>query len=162
MQTIVEIGTNLSKYIIEDDVLVVLEDNRTLVGDLIVCDLNISNAVLYSGVTPPSNWGGNKYRYDGSKWTHYNDMGYLSVEDAKAAFRLDLEKLGDEILLLVMKCKMLIDPIPAELQGVLDMVPVMYSTGKSEIEALTEENYTEYILRGPLVEQLFSALKSFL
>ena len=162
MQTIVEKQTSLSKYIVPNGTLVQIEDTRTLIGDMIVCDLNSSNAELFKDVIPPSNWEGNKYRYSDGKWTHYNNLGYLSVDDAKAALRADLEKLSDELLLTVMKCKLLLDPIPVELQAVIDSIPAMYATGKAEIEALTEEDYTEYVIRGPLVEQLFSTLKSYL
>ena len=72
MKTIIETNTNLSKYLLADDVVVTLNANTIIVGEppqFIVADLNAGNAVVYEGVTAPADWIGNKYTFDGSSWT---------------------------------------------------------------------------------------------
>lgn len=72
MKTIVEIATKLSKYLLADDVVVILNTDTIIVGEppqFIVADLNAGNAVVYEGVTAPADWIGNKYTFDGSVWT---------------------------------------------------------------------------------------------
>ena len=71
MQTIVENSTNLSKYLLDDTEVVVLNDDSIVVGDppkFIIADLNASTATVYEGVTAPQDWTGNKYMFDGADW----------------------------------------------------------------------------------------------
>ena len=71
MQTIVETGTNLSKYLLADDVVVTLNADHIVVGEppqFIVADMNAGNAVVYESVTAPAEWTGNKYTFDGTDW----------------------------------------------------------------------------------------------
>ena len=64
--------SNLSLYLLEDDVSVVLASDKITVGDpakFIIQDCNSSDTVLHTDVsTPPSGWIGNKYTYDGTTW----------------------------------------------------------------------------------------------
>ena len=73
MKTIVETATNLSKYLLEDDVTVTFTSTEITVGDpaqFVVCDLNSDNATIVENVTnTPSDWIGNKYTFDGTTWT---------------------------------------------------------------------------------------------
>jgi hypothetical protein len=72
MKTIVENTTNLSKYLLNDDVTVTLNEDTIVVGDpamFIVADLNASTVTVYEGVTAPADWIGNKYTFDGTNWT---------------------------------------------------------------------------------------------
>jgi hypothetical protein len=72
MKTIVETATNLSKYLLADDVVVTLNADHIVVGEppqFIVADLNSDTAGVYEGVTAPSDWVGNKYTFDGTDWT---------------------------------------------------------------------------------------------
>lgn len=71
MKTIVENATDLSKYLLADDVAVVLNSDNIVVGDpamFVVSDLNASTATVYEGVTAPEDWTGNKYTFDGTDW----------------------------------------------------------------------------------------------
>ena len=71
MKTIVENTTNLSKYLLADDVAVVLSSDNIVVGDpamFVVSDLNAGTATVYEGVTAPEDWTGNKYTFDGADW----------------------------------------------------------------------------------------------
>jgi hypothetical protein len=72
VKTIVENATNLSKYLLADDVAVVLSSDNIVVGDpamFVVSDLNAGTATVYEGVTAPEDWAGNKYTFDGADWT---------------------------------------------------------------------------------------------
>ena len=72
MKTIVENTTDLSKYLLDDAEVVVLNEDNIVVGDpvkFIIGDLNASTVTVYEGVTAPANWTGNKYTFDGTEWT---------------------------------------------------------------------------------------------
>ena len=76
MKTITENETKLSKYLVEDNITVILETNRVVVGHpevkFYVNDLNKETATLTENVTDaPADWQGNRYTYDPStdpKW----------------------------------------------------------------------------------------------
>lgn len=72
MKTIVQNATSLSKYLLADTEVVVLNEDSIVVGDpaeFIIADLNASTATVYEGVTAPADWIGNKYTFDGTDWT---------------------------------------------------------------------------------------------
>lgn len=70
MKTLVK--DNKSIYIFDDaEVLDITADNIQ-VGEparLIISDCNSSNITLYTDVTPPEDWTGHKYLFDGTTWT---------------------------------------------------------------------------------------------
>ena len=71
MKTIVELSTNISKYILEDDVALDITDTHITVGspvEFIIGDMGSSNSVVYENVTPPEDWFGCKFTFDGSTW----------------------------------------------------------------------------------------------
>jgi hypothetical protein len=71
MKTILD-SSNVSKYIVDDAEPVSLETNRIVIGNpvsLYVADMNASNSSLIEGVTPPEDWVGCKYLFDGTTWT---------------------------------------------------------------------------------------------
>jgi len=85
MKTLIENGTNISKYLFDDDTPVNITDAQTEVGDpanldYIVLDMNSSNATMIEGVTEPVDaegngiWVGCKYlcSADGA-WTENTD-----------------------------------------------------------------------------------------
>lgn len=72
MKTIVENTTSLSKYLLDDAEVFVLNEDNIVVGDpaeFIIADLNANTATVYEGVTAPADWIGNKYTFDGTDWT---------------------------------------------------------------------------------------------
>ena len=72
MKTIVRNGKNESLYLVDDAKEVVITNTETTIGnpaELIISDCNATNVTLHSGVTPPSNWIGWKYLFDGAEWT---------------------------------------------------------------------------------------------
>jgi hypothetical protein len=71
VKTIVENATILSKYLLNDTEIVVLNEDNIVVGDpaeFIIADLNAITATVYEGVTAPEDWAGNKYTFDGTEW----------------------------------------------------------------------------------------------
>jgi hypothetical protein len=74
MKTLVK--DNKSIYIFDDaEVLDITADNIQ-VGEparFIISDCNSSNITLYTDVTPPEDWTGNKYLFDGTTWTANSD-----------------------------------------------------------------------------------------
>ncbi len=69
MKTIVENSTNLSKYIFADDASVTISSDNIVTPNFIIADLNSGNSSIIENVTPPENWSGNRYTFDGSTWT---------------------------------------------------------------------------------------------
>tara|TARA_Y100000389_G_scaffold204541_1_gene257840 strand:- start:3352 stop:3606 length:255 start_codon:yes stop_codon:yes gene_type:complete len=68
MKTIIEIATDISKYIFEDDAEVSLDSDSITTPSFIVADMNSSTAELVEDVTPPADWMGCKYLYADSEW----------------------------------------------------------------------------------------------
>lgn len=73
MKTVVQRTTNLSKYVFDDDVELVMYNEMMLTPNFIVGDLNNTNAIIYEDVSPPENWVGNRYTFDGTDWTANDD-----------------------------------------------------------------------------------------
>ena len=69
MQTITFNNNNLSAYTFEDaDTLTATAESITT-PKFIIGDMNSSNATIHTGVTPPEDWQGGKYLFDGSSWS---------------------------------------------------------------------------------------------
>lgn len=68
MKTLVFTETKESKYIWEDSEIIILTETQTNAPNFFIMDLNSTNAVLVENVTPPADWRGCKYLYDGA-WT---------------------------------------------------------------------------------------------
>ncbi len=73
MKTIVETSTKLSKYLLADDVTITATSDNITVRDpakFIIADLNSGNTTITENVTnAPSDWIGNKYKFDGTTWS---------------------------------------------------------------------------------------------
>ena len=72
MKTIVRKGTNLSLYLVADDVPVVMDAEMAQIGnpvDMYVFDCTTDTAVLHENVSNPDDWRGGKYLYDAGAWT---------------------------------------------------------------------------------------------
>lgn len=71
MQTLTFKESAVSIYIFPDEETVIVGDSHTVVGDppkFVISDCNSNNAALYAGVTPPDDWIGHKYLFDGTTW----------------------------------------------------------------------------------------------
>ena len=73
MKTIVETSSNLSKYLLADDVTITATADNITVGDpaqFIIGDLNSTTVTVTEGITnAPEDWAGNKYKLDGTTWS---------------------------------------------------------------------------------------------
>jgi len=73
MKTIVETSSNLSKYLLADDVDITATATEITVGDpaqFIIADLNSTTVTITDNVTnAPDDWTGNKYFFDGTTWS---------------------------------------------------------------------------------------------
>jgi len=73
MKTIVETSTKLSKYLLADNVALTETTENITVGDpvqFIIGDLNSTNTTVTENVTnAPSDWTGNKYKFDSGTWS---------------------------------------------------------------------------------------------
>lgn len=79
MKTLIETGTNISKYVFENADAVTITDNSVETSAFVIADLNSSNCSMVTGVTPPADWTGCKYTYANSSWTLNPD--YVEPEE---------------------------------------------------------------------------------
>ena len=92
MQTITFNDSNRSTYIFEDgDTLTATAEHITC-PKFIIGDMNSSNATIHTGVTPPGDWAGGKYLFDGTSWTANGDW-----DDPKEARITELEAEIDRL-----------------------------------------------------------------
>lgn len=71
MQTIVKKPGNVSVYLFDDAEQILILEDRIEVGapaNLIIADMNASNAEVVLCGNAPQNWIGNKFIYDGQNW----------------------------------------------------------------------------------------------
>lgn len=76
MKTIVRSDNNVSLYVFGNDEFVGVEADRIVVGSpekFVVSDCNSGNVTVYENVTPPADWTGWKYFFDGTTWTQNPD-----------------------------------------------------------------------------------------
>ncbi len=69
MKTLVSNDTGHSKYVFEDSDVVTLTATYVDCPACRILDLNSGNATMHEGVTPPGDWFGDKYFFDGVDWT---------------------------------------------------------------------------------------------
>lgn len=70
MKTLVK--ENKSIYIFDDAEVLDITSDGIQVGEparLIIGDCSSSDTTLYTDVTPPADWAGHKYFFDGTTWT---------------------------------------------------------------------------------------------
>jgi len=100
MKTLTFNETTHSPYIFTDDKSVIMESNRIIVGDpadpdFYIGDMDSSNATLHLDVTPPDDWLGNRYTFDGSAWTEV--AGWVDPKTARIAqLQAEIDALNAE------------------------------------------------------------------
>ena len=92
MQTITFKDSNISAYIFEDNPTIIVTAENITCPNFIIGDLNSSNAAVYTGVTPPGDWQGGKYLFDGTSWT--TNENWTDPTEARIA---ELEAEIDEL-----------------------------------------------------------------
>ena len=78
MKTIVQNGTNISKFIFDNDKRVIMGETQIEIGpaeklELIVACHSKNDCTVHTDVTPPDDWTGNKYCFDGTSWSENSD-----------------------------------------------------------------------------------------
>ena len=68
MKTITANEDNRSYYIFEDTDVIEAGESEITTPLFTISDFNSNNATILQGVTPPSDWMGGKYFFDGSNW----------------------------------------------------------------------------------------------
>ena len=85
MKTIVETSSNLSKYLLADEVTITATASDITVGDpaqLIIADLNSTTVKVTEDVTKgPQDWTSNKYLFAGTTWSANQDWVDPDAED---------------------------------------------------------------------------------
>ena len=89
MKTLIRADSGVSSYLFDDSASVTLHDDRVVVDDLTISDLNAFNAALIEGVTPPSDWVGDKYRMQGGDWIDMTPEREAAQQAAQQAAELD-------------------------------------------------------------------------
>ena len=85
MQTLVDKSTAISYYVFNDDRTVTINNTGTVVSptssdkyegieELLMPTMTTDNTTKHTGVTEPTDWIGNKYKFDGSDWTKNTDF----------------------------------------------------------------------------------------
>lgn len=80
MKTLTE--NTKSLYIFEDDKYLDLAGNDIIVGspvEFVIANLGADASTLHTNVTPPEDWSGGKYFFDGTTWTLNSE--WVEVED---------------------------------------------------------------------------------
>jgi hypothetical protein len=70
MQTLVQ--NNVSHFIMSDETQVEMLDDRINIGnplEVVLTTYTVHNTTLYKNVSPPSDWDGLKYLFNGTEWS---------------------------------------------------------------------------------------------
>lgn len=70
MKTLVKNGISL--YVFDDSEVLKIGNKKTVVGEpvkFMIMDCGSSNSNVHTNVTPPVDWQGGKYFFDGTTWT---------------------------------------------------------------------------------------------
>ena len=89
MKTITFNSSNVSAYTFEDSHSVVSTADNITCQNFIIGDMNSSNATIHTDATPPDDWQGGRYTYDGTTWAEV-----AGWEDPKVA---EIARLQAEI-----------------------------------------------------------------
>jgi len=88
MKTITFNKNNVSAYIFDDaHSLIATEENITC-PHFVICDMNSNNATIHTDTTPPADWMGGRYTFNGTTWAEV--AGWIDPAVAEIA-RLQAE-----------------------------------------------------------------------
>ena len=73
MKTITRKENHISPYIFDDSAELTLSATQITTPDFIIGDMGSDNADVHENVTPPDNWQGNRYTFDGTTWAEVTD-----------------------------------------------------------------------------------------
>lgn len=90
MKTLVFNDSNISAYTFEDSDVVTVSATNTTAPNAIIGDMTSANATLYENVTPPADWVGFRYTFDGTTWTEV--AGWTKPIDPEKAAEVRAER----------------------------------------------------------------------
>ena len=99
MKTIVDNGDNQSIYLLEDDKALNVTATNIEIGDPIeinILDYNGTNTTVHENVTPPADWNGRKYIFDGTDWSLNEDYEEPRSEELGNLREWEIPPLTDE------------------------------------------------------------------
>ena len=99
MKTIVDNGNNQSIYLLEDDEVLNVKATKIEIGDPIeinIFDYNSTNTTVHENVTPPADWNGRKYIFDGTDWSLNEDYEEPRSEELGNLYAWEIPPLTDE------------------------------------------------------------------
>jgi hypothetical protein len=73
MKTITFNTNNVSAYIFDDTCDIVITTNNITCPHFVIGDMNSMNSTLHEDVSPPEDWVGGRYTFDGTTWTEVVD-----------------------------------------------------------------------------------------
>jgi hypothetical protein len=86
MKTITFNTNNVSAYIFDDTCDIVITTNNITCPHFVIGDMNSMNSTLHEDVSPPEDWVGGRYTFDGTTWTEC-DAGWpdpsVSIPDSE-------------------------------------------------------------------------------
>ncbi len=71
MKTLIKLDSGVSVYIFNDATFISQNSTGTIIGNPIefsILDCNLNNSKIFENITPPSDWVGCKYFFDGTTW----------------------------------------------------------------------------------------------
>ena len=83
MKTITLNSNNISAYTFDDAHDLVATGENITCPHFIIGDLNSTNATIHTGVTPPADWQGGRYTFDGTTWAEV--AGWVDPKVAQVA-----------------------------------------------------------------------------
>ncbi len=164
MKLIIQNATNRVAYAVENYMNALLTETLLVVGEAVATDLNKFNATIIENVELPEDFEEKQWTYTEGVFVEYieNNSPIIDLEKEKERLYVELDFLSNEMATVILKCRLNNDPEPDRLTQIIVLCRAMYPAAKNEIESLTEETVTSYILRSPKYEQLLNLLKTFL
>lgn len=156
MKIIVLKDTRQVKYIVQDTDDIELLEDRVILPDGIVSDMNESTVEVIFVDSVPENTIGSYYTTEFISEINYN------TNLKKELLSQDLYKLRGEVANLITEITLLNDGLPPQIADITTQIKTLYSVAKTEISELDETTVDSYVLRGPQAQQLLTFLKSFL
>jgi len=93
MQTITFNSNNVSAYKFDDAHTITATADNITCPHFIIGDMNTSNATVHTGTTPPADWQGGRYTFDGTTWAEL--AGWVDPKVAEIArLRLEIDALN--------------------------------------------------------------------
>jgi len=99
MKTIIDNANNQSIYLLEDDKALNVTATNIEIGDPIeinILDYNSTNTTVHENFTPPADWIGRKYIFDGTDWSLNEDYREPRTAEKGNLYTWEIPPMDDE------------------------------------------------------------------